>query len=208
MCEECKKYWELYEHAYRSSDRLFKKNEELMYENIRLIKQMELISCINDYDANYTTAKRVLSKNWKVAELSVSYDQNERTGVIITETNDLYEVFYEMWDKSLINVQEQLNVLYLNQIGEVIGFRNVSTGKINSASVDINLIIGIALNCRAVTIAIAHNHPGGILKPSGVDINVTQRIKQACELLDVSLMDHLILSRESYYSFYGNGILK
>lgn len=104
-----------------------------------------------------------------------------------------------MWDEKLIGAQEQFNVLYLNNGHEVIGFRNISTGTLSSTIIDTNLIISIALQCRAAAIIISHNHPSGNMQVSDPDIKLTQKIKAACELLDICLFDHIILSPHGEY---------
>lgn len=59
----------------------------------------------------------------------------------------------------------------------------------------------IALQSSATSLILAHNHPSGNLKPSEADRTMTNKIKQACNLLDINLLDHIILTDESYYSF-------
>ena len=64
-----------------------------------------------------------------------------------------------------------------------------------------------AMLCNANSIIVAHNHPSGVVKPSGEDINLTRRIKEAGEILDIKLQDHIIIGEDDYYSFINEGRL-
>lgn len=113
-----------------------------------------------------------------------------------------------VWDKSLIELQEQVYVIYLNEANQVISWKNLNTGTCNETMFDIKLALGCALNCMAAKLVIAHNHPSFMLKPSYADIKVTERLYKAADLLEIKLIDHLILNRQLYYSFTDHGLLK
>ena len=68
-------------------------------------------------------------------------------------------------------------------------------------------ILYIALKTNSTGIILAHNHPSGDLKPSSTDINLTRKIKSACEIMDLKLHDHIVLAKEGYLSFMDEGIL-
>ncbi len=72
---------------------------------------------------------------------------------------------------------------------------------------DNRIILAVALKCNATGIVIVHNHPSGNLKPSEQDKNITDKLRKACEILDIVLLDHLIISKNSYYSFSDEGLL-
>jgi DNA repair protein RadC len=69
------------------------------------------------------------------------------------------------------------------------------------------LISSVAVKSLARGVIIAHNHPSGNLRPSEEDKNVTKKIKEGLKFLDVMLLDHLIITENSYYSFADEGIL-
>ena len=73
--------------------------------------------------------------------------------------------------------------------------------------VSIRSIFSRAILCNANSIIVAHNHPSGIVKPSHEDISITRRIKEASEILDIKLIDHIIIGEDSYYSFKNEGLL-
>lgn len=114
---------------------------------------------------------------------------------------DCVEFFTNIWDKELFNIQEQVYVLFLNEENNIITWRHLNTGSANASIVDTKLVIAIAITCLASKIVIAHNHPLGSPTPSKEDITLTRKIIKAASCLDVSLVDHIILSNNGYYSF-------
>ena len=114
---------------------------------------------------------------WCVAEIKISYKPEKKTNIKITSCDDAYNVLKAMWDPDLIKIQEQFGVIYLDQSNEVIGFRNITTGKATAVTIDFQLILTCALLSRAQAVIIAHNHPSGNLKPSAGDKRVTEKLK-------------------------------
>lgn len=102
---------------------------------------------------------------------------------------------------------EEFWVIFINQSSTIIKMENISKGGITSTTVDVRLIMKTALECFATGLILCHNHPSGEVQPSQADINLTQRIKSAAELLNISLIDHVVMSNEKYYSFFSEGIL-
>jgi DNA repair protein RadC len=84
---------------------------------------------------------------------------------------------------------------------------NVSSGGVTGAVADPKLIFTAALRVNAVSIILSHNHPSGSLKPSRADEELTQKIKGAGNFLDIKVLDHVILTSESYFSFADEGLL-
>ena len=89
----------------------------------------------------------------------------------------------------------------LNKSLGVESLERISSGGMDATVVDIRLLVKRALDARAVAVALVHNHPSGQLRPSMQDDALTRRIKQACELLDIRLIDHLIISPAGYFSY-------
>ena len=84
----------------------------------------------------------------------------------------------------------------------------LSKGTTSGSIVDIKVILQYVIKANASSIIVAHNHPSGNPKPSEADIKITRRIKQACELLEIILLDHLIVfPLEGYSSFSDEGII-
>jgi DNA repair protein RadC len=83
----------------------------------------------------------------------------------------------------------------------------ISSGGISGTVLDTRVIFQGALLANASSLIIFHNHPSSNLKPSKADKDITNKIKKAGELLDIILLDHLIITEHSYYSFADEGIL-
>jgi DNA repair protein RadC len=106
-----------------------------------------------------------------------------------------------------MDLVEQFKVLFLNRSNKVICIYNVSSGGVTGTVADPKLIFTAALKVNAVSIVLCHNHPSGSLKPSRADEELTQKIKGAGNFLDIKVLDHIILTAESYFSFADEGLL-
>lgn len=102
---------------------------------------------------------------------------------------------------------EEFWVLLLNRKNTLIRRVQISKGGISGTVVDNRLIFRQALQNYASSMILAHNHPSGNLKPSQADIRITKKIKQAGEFMDIKLLDHLIITSSSYYSFGDEGMI-
>lgn len=102
---------------------------------------------------------------------------------------------------------EEFWVLFLNNSNKVLAKHQISKGGLTATIVDVRLLFKSALEFAAVAIIVCHNHPSGKLQPSNADKNLTQKIKTAGETLDIKLLDHLIVTQKSYFSFADEGIL-
>ena len=130
--------------------------------------------------------------------------QEIKERAVIRCSKDIYEVFHPlMCDLAL----EEFWVLLINQGNKVISSVRISTGGIAGTFVDVRSILREALLQRATQIAVVHNHPSGNLRPSEPDKKITTKINEACKVLDLHLLDHIILTEESYYSFADEGLL-
>ena len=96
---------------------------------------------------------------------------------------------------------EEFWILYLNNANAVLAIRQLSKGGITGTVVDIRLLLKNALEWGAVGLIVAHNHPSGQLKPSRSDLALTQKLAKAASVLDIKLLDHLIITESSYFSF-------
>jgi DNA repair protein RadC len=96
-------------------------------------------------------------------------------------------------------------VLYLNQNNRIMGSEKISEGGITGTVIDVRILLRKVLERLACGIIIAHNHPSGNLTPSEPDLKITRQIDQACKLMDIYLLDHLIITSSGYYSFKDEG---
>jgi DNA repair protein RadC len=102
---------------------------------------------------------------------------------------------------------EEFWIIYLNNANKIISKFQLSKGGITGTLVDVRLVFKTALSHGAVGIILTHNHPSGTLKPSESDKQITQKLKIAGEQLDIKVLDHLIITETSYFSFSDEGIL-
>ena len=106
-----------------------------------------------------------------------------------------------------IDFKEHFWVLLLNNDNQVIGISEIAKGTTTHVSIDMKEIFQLVLKTNATGIIISHNHPSGKLKASASDKQLTKKIKTIADLFSVSLIDHIIITSESYYSFSDDGIL-
>ena len=101
---------------------------------------------------------------------------------------------------------EEFWILYLNNSNKVIHKAQISKGGITGTVVDSRIIFKTAFEQNATSIILTHNHPSGKLLPSEADIQVTKKVKLAGQQLDVTVIDHIIITETGYYSFNDHGI--
>ena len=102
---------------------------------------------------------------------------------------------------------EEFWVLFLSNSNKVLAKSQVSKGGLTATVVDVRLLFKRALELVSVAIIVCHNHPSGKLQPSVADKNLTQKMKQAGNTLDIKLLDHLIITEKAYFSFADEGLL-
>lgn len=124
----------------------------------------------------------------------------------ITSSADADRIFKTYWSEK-ISYKEEFYILLLNQENRVLGISKISEGGLAGTVVDAKMIFQAALKANAAAIILAHNHPSGNLRPSDADKNITDKIAAAGKFLDIKVLDHVILTYESFYSFSDNGLL-
>lgn len=102
---------------------------------------------------------------------------------------------------------EEFWVLLLNRANKVISKQLVGRGGISSTSADVRIILKLALDHLASGIILGHNHPSGNLKPSQADKLLTNKVKEAAQLIDIKVLDHLIIGNNAYLSFMDEGVM-
>ena len=117
---------------------------------------------------------------------NVPYNQRQK----ISNSQGAYEILTNLFPENTMDYRETFIVLYLNRANQVLGYSVISQGGTSNTTVDIKM---------------AHNHPSGNLHPSSDDNRITNRIIEAARLFDITVLDHIIITNESYYSFTDNG---
>lgn len=102
---------------------------------------------------------------------------------------------------------EEFWILLLNRANKMICRKCISSGGVSGTIVDAKVVFKKAIDQLASAIVLCHNHPSGNLKPSQADLAITRRLKQAGDVLDITIIDHLIVTEQGYYSFADEGKL-
>ena len=144
-------------------------------------------------------------------EIEIKYRSGSIKKVKIKTSKDAFDVLLYMYNSDTLEYIESSIAIFLNKANNTIGWFRVSQGGISGTVVDIKVILGTALKSGASGIILSHNHPSGNLQPSAADINLTKKLNEACNLLDIDLLDHIIVAPEEklvkYYSFKDDGII-
>lgn len=125
----------------------------------------------------------------------------------ISGSRDVATYAREIWEPGTLEIFECFYVFFLNRGNRVCGWSQISKGGTAGTVADPKLIFRRALACGASGIILAHNHPSGNLTPSHADIELTKKIKEGGKCLEIVVLDHVILTPDSYVSFADEGIL-
>jgi DNA repair protein RadC len=145
---------------------------------------------------------------FQIAEVEIHYKRPKgKNSPIIKSSESAADIFREHFPKDRIDHKEFFYVMLLSQKNEVLGISQIGVGFTAGVLINIKEIFQLVLKTNATCFLISHNHPSNALKPSGADIKITEKIRKGAELFDCKLLDHIILSSESYYSFSDDGRL-
>jgi DNA repair protein RadC len=139
----------------------------------------------------------------KLSELKVTYRRNGPTAArrTISQALDAAEYLKSIWDRDRIELVEEFVMLCLDRSHQPLGWLKVSTGGLFAVTVDIRVVLSVALQTASSALIVAHNHPSGNLTPSPEDLALTRRLKEASALVGIKLLDHIILTKDSALSF-------
>ena len=145
----------------------------------------------------------------EVAEVQLFYSNRikAKDRPKVTSSKDAYWILESNWSNQMA-LLEEFNILLLDRSNRVMAMSNISKGGVSGTVVDLKIVFATALKGRASSIILPHNHPSANLNPSQADISLTNKFKKAGEVLDITILDHLILSPDgTYYSFADEAIL-
>lgn len=142
-----------------------------------------------------------------LAALELGRRRNESEVLLrdkIKSSRDAYEIFRgTMGDRPY----EEFWIILLNKANRVLQKCNISEGGISGTVVDPKKIFKISLDHHASSIILGHNHPSGVVTPSEADMRITKKLCDAGAMLEVTVLDHLIIGEDNYYSFADEGTL-
>jgi DNA repair protein RadC len=125
----------------------------------------------------------------------------------VTTSRECYAILKQAWDWNKIDLLEQFKIVLLDRRNSCIGIADIGTGGVTGCVADPKIMFAIALKARATSLVLAHNHPSGALMPSQADIDLTRKMAQGGKYLDIGVVDHVIMTSESYYSFADEGLI-
>lgn len=130
--------------------------------------------------------------------------ENVKNQRIIKHIGDVFEL---MQSKLSDLKHEEFWGVFLNRASALIGMENFGKGSLSETTVNIRAIVQKALECSATAIVLCHNHPSGNVTPSDKDVALTLQIRDAAALFQITVLDHLIMGTENYYSFANSGVI-
>jgi len=143
----------------------------------------------------------------KAKLFSLKKNKTNIPSVKITSSEIAFKYITKYLYDDSIDIYESFWLLLLNRASNITGFVKISQGGISGTVVDIKLIAKYVIENLSNSIIIAHNHPSENIQPSGNDIEITNKIKETMKLIDSTLIDHLIVSGENYYSFNDENLI-
>jgi DNA repair protein RadC len=154
------------------------------------------------------------TSKWFLGEVSVGYKRTDESifkdtlsKKMMRNSDNVVDFFRAIFPKEMMEHHEEMWVGYLNQNNRPIGFMQLAKGTTNGTLVNTKELLQGALMCNASKVIIMHNHPSGNTTPSDADIQITQKVKQGLTLFDMVLIDHIILTLDSYTSMADDGLL-
>ena len=142
-----------------------------------------------------------------VAAMELGRRRRSEEAKVLTKVNSSKVVFDLMQPLIGELLHEEFWVLCLNNSNKITHKFQLSKGGMTATVVDMRLMFKTLLEQNATALILVHNHPSGAVKPSEADIKITERIKVAAKQLEFSLLDHLIVSEHTYFSFADEGII-
>ena len=137
-------------------------------------------------------------------EVQVTY-QTKQIGPRITSSRDAFEYLADRWQN--IEYCEKFYVMLLNRRNALLGVAFISEGSVGGTIADPKKIFQIALKANASAIILAHNHPSGKPSPSATDEALTKKCKETGTFLDLPVIDHIIVTKDSFFSFADEGLI-
>jgi DNA repair protein RadC len=141
------------------------------------------------------------AKEYKLAVASSEFEQ------VKVATSEDAVCFARQFYGDDLEIYESFFLMILNRANTIVAWVKISQGGLTGTVADPVLIAKYALESLAKGVILCHNHPSGNTKPSEADLQLTQKIKQGLGFFDIKVLDHLILTTDSFYSFTDNGII-
>lgn len=144
---------------------------------------------------------------YRVPIASISYS-NIGDKTQIKDSKSVFDVLISNWEPGTLGANESFYIILMNRAHRINGIIQHSKGGLTGTVTDKRMIIACAVLSLSTSIILAHNHPSGNLQPSETDKQITKDIKVAANILDITVLDHLIITEDNgYFSFADNGLI-
>lgn len=161
------------------------------------IEELCSISGIKENSAIFVKLLGDLSKNLYKGEI-------RKEGIQLKDKNSLIRY---LRSEIGFSSREEFRVIFLNNYNMLVGNETLFIGTIDKSAVYPREIVEKVLYYKAKGIIFAHNHPSGNLRPSKQDIQITEHMQEALDLIDVKLLEHIIITQDGYFSFLEEGLI-
>ncbi|HAP69220.1 MAG TPA: DNA repair protein [Flavobacteriales bacterium] len=145
-----------------------------------------------------------LEKDFKIREVDITFKEEKLHFKQVRSSADAYKFIRDVMFKDL-EIQEHFIVLFMDHSNTITGYYRHTKGTINSTNVDIEVILAVAIKTLSKAMIVSHNHPSGQKRPSEADRRMTKQLKQAAQIFGISVLDHVIATKDGYYSFADHG---
>ena len=152
--------------------------------------------------------KKTVISNLGEVDVIYRYKKSLKNRPTVKSADDAMTIFRNLFPEGTLGLQEQFAVLYLNRSNLVIGSAILFKGGVSNTTVDMRIVVGSAVKVLSSGVIVAHNHPSGNLTPSKDDIELTKRLKECLRLMNITLLDHLIITPDfSHRSLAEQGLI-
>lgn len=148
-----------------------------------------------------------VQKQSHIAEIQLIYKtENTGTPALISSSEHAHNILRDSYNPDTIELYEEFKFLLLNRANHVLGIVPLATGTTSGCMIDLKFIVAAACKANASGVILCHNHPSGSLSASNADIRLTKKVKEIMDLLGITLLDHIILTTNSYTSLKDEGL--
>lgn len=141
----------------------------------------------------------------QIPELKLRYKYHKKVPRLLLASVKDYHAFFKMVFPIDLNYKEALIALFIDAHHNSIGWTMLSIGGTHNTTFDIRVLASTAILANASSVILCHNHPSGILRPSAADIDLTKSAIGALNLFDIMIYDHLIISKDDFFSMRREG---
>jgi len=140
-------------------------------------------------------------------QLGIKHIPSRLPSIKIVTSKSIFNYLQGIYDMDTVDLIEEFFVIYMNRANHTIAWVKLSQGGFSGTVADPKVVLIYGLLIGAVSLILSHNHPSGNIQPSKSDIKLTRKMKIGGDAVDMQVLDHIIFTRDKYYSFSDEGIM-